>query len=199
MPPPERPPKLANILLVRFSNLQETKMRTIKKYSSTLPIVALCVLVLGSAVAISQKKFMMLRSGRPTIKVMLSGAVQRDNNNVPVEKAALVKSGEILDWTITSVNEGNAPANDYKAVGKIPAGTQFVAGSAKADGSAAVLFSIDNGKSFSSVPMVDERQADGSIKKVAAPVSMYNQVRYEWSAPLNEGDKLNASYKVRLN
>ena len=174
-------------------------MRTIKKYASTLPVVALCVLILGSAVAFSQKKFMMLRTGRPAVKVMLSGMVERDDAKVPVEKAALVKSGEILDWTITSVNEGNAPANEYQAIGKIPAGTQFVAGSANADGSAAVTFSIDNGKSFSSSPTVDERQADGSVKKVPAPVSMYNQVRYAWSAPLNEGDKLNASYKVRLN
>src|SRR5882672_8577113 len=100
-------------------------MRTIKKYSSTLPAVALCVLILGSAVALSQKKFMMLRSARPEVKIMLSGVVERDDNKVPVEKAALVKSGEIMDWTITSVNEGNAPATEYKAIGKVPAGTQF--------------------------------------------------------------------------
>lgn len=174
-------------------------MRTIKKYASTLPVIALCLLILGSAAAFAQKKFMMLRTGRPVVKVVLSGTVERDDTKVPVEKAALVKSGEILDWTITSVNEGNAPASEYNAVGKIPASTQFVAGSASADGSAAVTFSIDNGKSFSSTPMVDERQADGSVKKVPAPVSMYNQIRYSWSAPLNEGDKLNASYKVRLN
>lgn len=174
-------------------------MRTIKKYASTLPIVALCVLVLGSAVAVSQKKFMMLRAGRPVVKVMLAGVVERDKTMVPVETAELVKSGEIMNWTITSLNEGNAPANEYKAVGKIPAGTQFVAGSAKADGEVNFTYSIDNGKSFSATPMVDERQADGSIKKVAAPVSMYHQVRYEWSTPLTEGARLNASYKVRLN
>jgi uncharacterized repeat protein (TIGR01451 family) len=173
-------------------------MRTIKKYASTLSVVALCVLILGSAAAFAQKKFMMLRTGRPAVKVMLSGMVERDDAKVPVEKAAIVKSGEILDWTITSVNEGNAPANEYNAIGKIPAGTQFIAGSANADG-AAVTFSIDNGKSFSGTPMVDERAADGSVKKVPAPVSMYNQVRYAWSAPLHEGDKVNASYKVRLN
>jgi len=174
-------------------------MRTIKKYASTLPVIALCLLILGSAAAFAQKKFMMLRAARPMVKVVLSGTVERGDTKVPVEKVALVKSGEILDWTITSINEGNAPASDYKAVGKIPAGTQFVAGSANADGSAAVTFSIDNGKSFSSTPTVDERQADGSVKKVAAPVSMYNQVRYSWATPLNEGAKLNASYKVRLN
>lgn len=173
-------------------------MRTKKKYTSTVPVVALCVLVLGSAVAFSQKKFMMLRTARPEVKVMLAGTVERDGLQVPVDQASLVKSGETLNWTITSVNEGNAPANEYKAVGKIPAGTQFVAGSAKTDG-ATVTYSIDNGKSFSASPMVDERQADGTIKKVAAPVSMYHQVRYEWSAPLNEGGKLNATYKVRLN
>ncbi len=174
-------------------------MRTIKKYASTLPVIALCLLILGSAAAFAQKKFMMLRAARPIVKVVLSATVERNDMRVPVEKAEIVKSGEILDWTITSVNEGSAPASEYNAVGKIPAGTQFVAGSANADRSAAVTFSIDNGKSFSSTPMVDERQADGSVKKVAAPVSMYNQVRYSWSAPLNEGAKLNASYKVRLN
>lgn len=174
-------------------------MKLIKKYASSLPVVVLCVLVLGSAVAVSQKKFMMLRSGRPSVKVTLAGMVERDNADLPVEKAELVKSGEIMDWTITSVNEGNAPASEYKAVGKVPAGTQFVGGSAKADGQVVFTYSIDNGKSFSTAPTVDERQADGSVKKVAAPVSMYNQIRYEWSTPLSVGAKLSASYKVRLN
>lgn len=174
-------------------------MRTIKKYATTLPVVALCLLVLGSAAAFSQKKFMMLRAARPDVKVMLSGSVDRDDTKVPVEQAGLVKSGETLNWTISSVNEGNAPANDYNAVGKIPAGMQFIAGSANAEGSAAITYSIDNGKSFSSLPTVEQKQEDGSVKKVPAPVSMYSHVRYAWSAPLNQGEKLNASYKVRLN
>jgi len=172
-------------------------MRTIKKYASTLPIVALCVLVLGSAVALSQKKFMMLRSGRPAVKVMLSGMVERDDNKVPVEKAALVKSGEILDWTINAENTGNAAALAYKAVGHIPRGTEFVAGSAKADG-AKTVFSIDGGKSYSPQPMIEEKQPDGSVKRVPAPSSMYTEVRYEWADPLAQGGKLSATYKVRV-
>jgi uncharacterized repeat protein (TIGR01451 family) len=180
--------------------MQETKMKTIKKYTTTLPVIALCLLILGSAAAFAQKKFMIMRSsGRPVVKVVLSGTVERDNTQLAVEKASLVKSGEILNWTISSVNEGTAPASEYNTVGKVPAGTQFVAGSANAEKSATITFSIDNGKSFSATPMVDERQADGTVKKVPAPVSMYNQIRYSWSTPLNEGDKINASYKVRLN
>jgi len=173
-------------------------MRTIKKYASTLPILAISLLILGSVAAFSQKNLMMLRAGRPEVKVVLSGTVERNDAKIPVEKASIVKSGEVLDWTITSVNEGNAPANQYNAVAKIPAGTQFVAGSATAEASASVAYSIDNGKTFSPAPTVDERQADGSIKKVAAPLSMYTQVRYEWSDPLTQGQIVKASYKVRL-
>jgi uncharacterized repeat protein (TIGR01451 family) len=171
----------------------------IKKHMRTLPVVALSLLVLGSAGAFAQKKFMVLRTGRPEIKILLSGAVERQSGLVPVQEAATVKSGEIMDWTITSMNEGNAPAHEYKAVGVVPPGTQFVAGSVTADGTATVTYSIDRGKSFSKLPTIDERQADGTIKKVAAPTSMYTQIRYEWADPLDQGAKLNATYKVRLN
>lgn len=106
----------------------------IKKYIRTLPVVALCLLVLGSAAAFAQKNLMVLRTGRPEMKVLLSGVVERQNGRTPVQEAATVKSGEIMDWTITSANEGNAPARDYKAVGVVPPGTEFVAGSVTADG-----------------------------------------------------------------
>jgi uncharacterized repeat protein (TIGR01451 family) len=171
----------------------------IKKHISTLPAVALCLLVLGSAAAFAQKNFMVLRTGRPEIKVLLSGAVERQNGRIPVQEAATVKSGEIMDWTITSTNEGTAPARDYKAVGVVPPGTEYVAGSVTADGGATVTYSIDRGKSFSARPTIEARQPDGTTKKVAAPTSMYTQIRYEWADPLEQGAKRNASYKVRLN
>lgn len=171
----------------------------IKKHMRTLPVVALSLLVLGSAAAFAQKKYMVMRTGRPEIKVLLSGVVERQSGRIPVQEAATVKSGEVMDWTITSTNEGNAPAREYKAVGVVPPGTEFVAGSVTVDGTAAVTYSIDRGKSFSERPTVDERQPDGTIKKVAAPTSMYTQIRYEWADPLEQGAKRNATYKVRLN
>ena len=42
------------------------------------------------------------------------------------------------------------------------------------------------------------KQADGSVKRVAAPISMYTDIRYEWADPLAQGGKLSASYKVRV-
>ena len=98
---------------------------------------------------------------------------------------------------MTSENEGTAPALDYKTVGHIPRGTEFVPGSAKADG-AKTVFSIDGGKSFSPQPMIEEKQADESTKRVPAPSAMYTEIRYEWADPLSQGSKLSASYKVRV-
>lgn len=180
------------------TSLQEKNMRKTKKHVRTLPVVIVCLLVLGSAAALAQNKFLLHMTGRPEVKVMLSGVVEREKSRIPVEEAKTVKSGEVMDWTITSMNEGNAPARDYKAVGVVPPGTQFVAGSVSADRSAKVTYSIDKGVSFSAQPTIEERQSDGSVKKVAAPTSMYTQIRYEWADPLEQGSKLSASYKVRL-
>ena len=171
----------------------------LKKHLPSAPVVLACLLLLGSAAAVAQKKFMIIRTARPEVKVVLSGSVERDKKLISLDESVTVKSGELMNWTITSTNEGNAPAREYKATGVIPPGTQVVPGSVSADGSAKVTYSIDHGRSFSAQPTIDERQPDGSTKKVPAPTSMYTQIRYEWTDPLNEGAKLSAFYKVRLN
>jgi hypothetical protein len=86
---------------------------------------------------------------------------------------------------------------DFKAIGHVPPGTEFLAGSAKAEG-AKTVFSIDGGKSYSPQPMIEEKQPDGSTKPVPAPTWMYTEIRYEWAEPLAQGGKLSASYKVRV-
>jgi uncharacterized repeat protein (TIGR01451 family) len=174
-------------------------MTKLKKNFGALPLLALAaLLMLGGAAAFAQRQFKMIASGRPEVTVVLNGTVSRENASIPVEKASVVQSGEVLNWTIISENGGNAPAHEYKAVGQIPPGRQFVAGSATSDGSATVVYSIDNGKTYSAQPTVEERQADGSVKRVPAPVSMYTQLRYEWADPLAQNGKLSASYKVRV-
>jgi uncharacterized repeat protein (TIGR01451 family) len=174
-------------------------MTKLKKNLRALPLAAFCLLLLGGAAVLAQRQFKSAVSmGRPEVKVVLEGTVLREEKRLPLEKAAAVNPGEILDWTITSENDGNAPANDYKTVGQIPKGTVLVAGSATSDGSANVAYSIDNGKTFSTQPTIEEKQADGSSKTVPAPISMYTQLRYEWSDPLASGGKLQASYRVRV-
>jgi uncharacterized repeat protein (TIGR01451 family) len=137
-------------------------------------------------------------ANRPLVKLSLTGAVERERKLISVEQAGPVKPGEVVNFTMSSVNEGAAAARDYRAIGQIPAGATFVAGSALTNNHIQVSYSIDGGEKFSTTPLIDEKQADGSIKKVAAPVSMYTQVRFEWADPLAAGGKLVASYQVRV-
>lgn len=163
---------------------------------SSLLGAALILLVAGVFV-LGQRHFLLGRAARPEVKVLLAGSVERDSKLIPLDKSIVVNSGETVDWTIDGENSGNAPALDYKTIGHIPRGTEFIAGSAKADG-AKTVFSIDGGKSYSPQPMIEEKQADGSVKRVPAPISMYTEIRYEWADPLAQGGKLTAAYKVRV-
>jgi uncharacterized repeat protein (TIGR01451 family) len=173
-------------------------MTKLKKKLGLVPLLALCVVVLGGAAAFAQRQMLRSESGRPEIKVVLSGAVEREGKRLALEEVKDVQPGEVLQWQIDSANEGTASARDYKTVGHIPAGTSFVAGSATAAEGSTVTYSIDGGKTYSTQPVVEQRQADGTVKKVPAPVSMYTEVRYEWSDALAAGGKLSASYKVRV-
>jgi uncharacterized repeat protein (TIGR01451 family) len=171
-----------------------------KKRFSVLLMAVLTLMVAGAA-GFAQRHLMLSNAAhlmsRPEVKMQLSGVVERNSALVPLEKTTVVSPGEILDWTITSENSGNGAALEYKTVGHIPQGTTFVADSAKADGAKAV-YSIDGGKSYSALPTIEVKQADGSVKRVPAPVSMYTGIRYEWADPLAPGGKLSASYRVRV-
>jgi len=150
------------------------------------------------AVAVRQPATQGAVANRPLVRIFLTGAIERDSKQIPVEKAGSVKPGEVVSFTMDSINEGDAPAREFRAVGQIPRGATFVAGSALGDANTQVSYSIDNGQQFSSTPLIEEKQADGSIKKVAAPVSMYTQVRFEWADPVAAGGKVVASYQVHV-
>jgi len=170
-------------------------MKTKEKVMGLL--LAGLILMVGGVAAIAQKHFMLANAARPEVKMVLSGGVERDSKLVALDKTTVVKPDEVLSWTVDAVNSGAGPAIDYKAVTQIPRGTEFVAGSAQADGANA-LFSIDGGKSFLAQPMIEQKQADGSVKHVPAPVSMYTHIRFELGNPLAAGGKFSASYKVRV-
>jgi hypothetical protein len=173
-------------------------MYTLNKRSRAALLAAVALVALGAAAAVAQKQLAARAAGRPEIKVTLSASVARGEGSVALDKAGSVHPGEVLDWKITSANEGDGAARQYKTVGHVPQGTSFVAGSAAAEYGAQVTYSIDGGKSFEAQPTIEEKQSDGAVKRVPAPVSMYTEVRYEWADPLAAGSTLSANYKVRV-
>lgn len=176
-------------------------MQKLQKKMAAPTVVALCLLLVGTAAAAFAQRQLAARStvaGQPEVKVKLSGSLKRNDENLSLDKVSAVHPGEILDWTITSANEGSAPARQYKTIGQIPQGTSFIAGSAVAEYGASVSYSIDGGKNFAAQPVIEQEQADGTKKLVPAPASMYTQVRYDWNDPLAANSTLSASYKVRV-
>lgn len=175
-------------------------MRNATSVFSRGAVLLLCLVVLAggiTALARTESGKKMLGMS-PAVKISLTANVERDKKMQPVNEKVIVKPGEVIYWNLASVNEGNAAANGYKTAGKIPAGTVFVAGSAKGDADAHVSYSIDGGKSFSEKPMVDETQPDGTVKQVPAPVSAYTDVLFHWESALEAGQKLNAAYEVQV-
>lgn len=136
--------------------------------------------------------------GRPEVKVSLLGTVEREHQQVQLEKAGQLNPGEVLNWTITSQNAGSAPAHQYKTIGEVPPGTAFVANSARAENAVTITYSIDKGNTYEAKPMITQKQPDGTTRKIPAPASLYTHVRYEWNEPLNEGKQVSAYYKVRV-
>lgn len=166
-----------------------------------IPKLALAFFVLSGVAVFAAQNEAVSRAfslTRPEVRVQIAGSVRRDDKAVSVETVEAVKSGEILDWTIDSVNSGTADAQNYRVVGQIPAGTTLVADSAKGDDQPQVTYSIDGGKTFAAQPTIDEKQLDGTVKKVAAPVSTYTQLRFEWVKSLPSNAKLAAAYRVRV-
>jgi uncharacterized repeat protein (TIGR01451 family) len=173
-------------------------MKTMKAKSRvSVLMMAGLILMVATVAGIAQRNFMLASAARPEVKMSLAGGVERDSKLVALDKSSVVKQGDVLVWTIDAVNSGNAAAREYKAVAHIPRGTEYVDNSAQAEGAQA-LFSIDGGKSYSPQPMIEQKDADGSVKRVPAPVSMYTDIRYELANPLAEGGKFSASYKVRV-
>lgn len=157
----------------KINQMKQTKIK-----SRLLPALFISLLVASGVMAFSLRNGVAVQSGSPAMKINLSGTIARSSGNVAIEKAGSVNPGEVINYTITSNNEGSGSARDYKTIGPIPARTIYVDGSAKAEGASAV-YSIDRGKSYLSKPMIEERQLDGTVKKVAAPMSMYTHVRFE--------------------
>lgn len=173
-----------------------------KKTASRLfPKLALLILAFSAVAVFAARDEMVGRALnilKPEVSVMISGSVKRENETLALDKSTVVKSGELLDWKVISVNRGTAAAHDYRVVGQIPEGTEFVPGSADGENAPRVVYSIDGGKTFSAEPTIEERQPDGSVKKVPAPVNMYSQIRFEWPDDLPVQTERAARYRVRV-
>jgi uncharacterized repeat protein (TIGR01451 family) len=140
-------------------------------------------------------------SARPDVALHLSATVvEKTSNgvehNVPIEASTKLKTGQLVRYTISAYNKGSDAALHLAPVGKVPAGTAYVAGSAS-DSASRVEFSVDGGKTWSTKPTVTVQSASGALTKPADP-SSFTTIRWTSEKPLAPKGSTRFSYEVRV-
>jgi uncharacterized repeat protein (TIGR01451 family) len=135
---------------------------------------------------------------RPVVELHLAASLARETKSgesfAPV--SGEVPRGSVIRYMITAANAGSDPARRLISVGKVPAGTEYVSGSAKALG-ARVEFSLDGGRMWSAVPTFKVRSANGLFERNADPRS-YNRIRFVAAKPLAPHAVAQYTYEVRV-
>jgi len=137
---------------------------------------------------------------RPDVTLHLTGATvvktAQGEKLVPVDPNVKLKTGEVVRWTIVGTNKGSDPALHFEPSDKIPAGMAYIAGSATTTGGKPE-FSTDQGKTWSSKPMVTVQTQTGPVEKPADP-SAYTNIRWMADKPLAPKGSARFSYEVRV-
>jgi len=110
-----------------------------------------------------------------------------------------VHPGDVLRYTLTFTNSTARAVRDVELRDPIPAGVQFVAGSARASRADARLeFSVDGGASWSAQPMesvlVDSRQVRRPV-----PATRFTHVRWVFAGTVPANGTVTADFDVRVN
>ena len=152
-------------------------------------LVALALILPGIALA------------KPNVTLKLTGSIvstAADGRTTltSVEKVQ-PKSGDEIEYDIVANNAGDSPAMRLVPVGKIPAGTSYVDGSAKA-ARAHVEFSLDGGKTWSASPTVRVRLPDGTTVVKKADPSLYTTVRFITAGAIAPRQTVAYTYEVRV-
>ena len=138
---------------------------------------------------------------RPVVTLKLTGSLVTKAADghvtlVPVDKVAL-KTGDAIEYDIAASNAGAVPAQHLVPVGKIPAGTAYVDGSAKAP-RAHAEFSLDGGKTWSATPTVTVKNPDGTTTVKKADPSLYTTIRFVTTGALAPHGSVAYTYEVRV-
>ncbi len=159
-------------------------------------LLARSVFVCLAAVALSATAAF----ARPDVTLHLSGATvvkTADGEKlIPLDPNVKLKTGEVVRWTIVGTNKGSDPALHFAPSDKIPAGTAYIAGSASTV-AGRPEFSLDEGKTWSSKPMVTVSSPAGPVQKPADPATFTN-IRWIADKPLVPKGSARFTYEVRV-
>jgi len=117
--------------------------------------------------------------------------------NVPAKDA---KSGDIIVYTIYYKNDSTSLIKDAFIIDPIPQQTCYIDGSGTTDGISSLSFSLDSGNTYHEPPvMLEKKNADGKIEKLAAPSSSYTHIKWSFQKSLMPAQNGSITFKVKVN
>jgi uncharacterized repeat protein (TIGR01451 family) len=111
------------------------------------------------------------------------------------ELATEVVPGKDVIYTLTFENLGTNSGNDIVINNPIPEHTVYKTGSALGTDTR-ISFSVDGGQSFASPEQLTVTGADGNTR--TAKASEYTTIRWQYTKPLQPGNKSSVEFRVVL-
>jgi uncharacterized repeat protein (TIGR01451 family) len=113
-------------------------------------------------------------------------------------KPLAIRPDDVVRYRLHFTNLAPDSVRQVQLVDAVPAGLQYVAGSALATrGDVRISFSIDGGRTYSTQPWV-EAVVDGQTVRRPAPPAMYTHVRWTVTGWVQPGAKLTAEFQAQL-
>ncbi len=160
-------------------------------------LVSLSVLLLGSTLSVAAAQAPLsvtLESYLVTEVTLMDGTVEEQL--VPTEVA---EPGQVLEYHLVLENEGETVIPEgLAATGPVPERTHYLAETATAEGGSTLIFSADEGDTFSANPTVTVTDENGDEREVAAAPEQYDAVRWELLSELAPGQSRTFVYRVEV-
>lgn len=109
-----------------------------------------------------------------------------------------VQSGDRLRYRVKGHNKGAFPLSQVVITQPIPKETSYVLDSATGLHSAVVTYSIDDGKTYNTTPIISIQQDNKKLENQKAPVEHYTNIRWQFSGELPSQSPIDLSYQVQV-
>jgi uncharacterized repeat protein (TIGR01451 family) len=113
-------------------------------------------------------------------------------------KSEAVLPGDVVRYQLRFTNQNRGDVRGVVFTNPVPAGLQYVDGSAGADRNDVVVeYSIDDGRTYSARPMMSQ-VVQGKREQVPAPAERYTQVRWTVRGSISPGASVTAEFRATL-
>jgi len=161
-------------------------------------IAASCLLVLSSSAAIGQQARQQQPTAAPTqveAKLAAMKITKGADGKESATPATNAKPGEVLEYRTTYTNNGKDRVTKVEATLPVPAGLEYLPGTASPAGALASL----DGKTYQQIPLKRKvKQADGKIVEQEVPPGEYRSLRWNLGE-MNAGQASLVSARMQLS